>query len=397
MSQEHVSLSPVELLDCEARPFGYDLALTLNFRKPQRLTNEHHAIAEAMKRNLNQLSASPHWDDQKSLEAIDNFYRANDLQALQNEQGSVRINSNIASWLGRTSCHNVARFAVWNTDRHIQLQEALIRDHEHLADDTITRTEQLINLGLFPDIALSRVEQAIGAYGVLHAMDSFEAGARQANGYCTSRIMAIANNYEFRDTMEHPSSEMYSVVFHESLHATGMHANGGFMTGIESAGIHYLLEEAFVEHSTQVARDQLQPDMDVIHPDRRRKIGMDTIYYQEREILAHLTSGNAATIPADLLAATFFSPHGSRERQEVEWRLNTFLNTVFPTSNGQGLHAFSEQYEASKRNDGHLGVLMELLEINDETSPHLPEEGSGAPIKAPSYVNLDELIDAAAY
>jgi hypothetical protein len=394
MSQEVKTTFPVERLDCVGRPFGYDLATALDFHAPLRLTSEHRVMVDAMRSNLDQLTASDDPYDQESVKTIGAFYQNNDLWALRVERENLRASRDIIAWLGHTSMRNVAQFAIWNTERYNFFQSRLAQDHVAMTNDTLQKTQRLVDLELFPKIALSQIKRAIGAYGTLHAMDSFEAGARQANGYCTPRVIASANNYILPDIMEGMSSEMEGTVFHEYLHGASIQSATGFINGIATEGGHRWLDESFVEHATQVARDRLQPDITVIRPSKRRDIGASNIYPQERTVLAALTSNDAADIPIDLLAAAYFSPLESRERQEVEHRLNSFLSQVIPNSDGHGLHAFSEQYETDHQQGIQTHTLTKLLDAVGVYSDNEVNENSVVPpVDALAYVTIDELID----
>lgn len=395
MSQSVESLSPVDRLNCIGRPFGYDLAAALNFHAPLRLTNEQRAIAENMKARINELSKSDSAFDRTSLEEIGDHYRKNDLWALREEHQSLRVSRDIVGWLGRASCRSIAQFAVWNTERHDLLQASYKRDHQYMIEDTLGKIERLIDLGLFPKRARQSIEQAIGAYGVVRAMDSFEAGARQADGICTPEIITIANNYMLPDIMEGISPDMQGVYFHEYLHGAGMQSASGFMEGIATNGVHRWLEESFVEHATQVARDEFQPDATVVHPAKRREIGAGSVYYQERQILASLTSDNLAGIPIDLLATAFFSSRDSRERHEVERRLNTFFETILPGSEEQGIDTFSQLYEESRHDIERAHLFSKLIGTIEESARYSLShtESSETLSEAQQYFTIDELIN----
>ncbi len=353
--------APSDLLDCDARVFGAAVVETFGVQRAGDAVNTKETREEIkqLRESAKILVTSENSVYKSAVNYLNATFAINDGEVASRELKTKYVQGkDVLAWLQKSSYKDIALFAEWNVNRQAAFQRAIVQDQPVLDADTIERTERMIDLGVFPKRALTRVEKSLGSFGVFYAMDSFEQGSQQAAGYCDNNMMAIANLYENKADLSGITPGMFNTAFHERLHGTGR-PKGAFFTGVTKKKTMRWLEESTVEHATVVSGNVADPQVHTFMAADRMHDVSPGAYQNERILLGDLQQQDKADIPLDLLYEAFFSSGYSKSRREVEARLSRFFETVYPELGNSALYLFSENYEKAYHRNKSDDVLYE--------------------------------------
>lgn len=325
--------------------------------------NMHDArhAADRLSMSARQLLASTHKADIEAAHGIQQTFLANDFSAFRHtfELDEKPGQRHILDWLAQASLRDMVTFGTFNTDRLTTFQRRLDSDFDLFRHRTMQKVTGLTDISLFPDTAKPLFEQTLDTYGAFTALDSFESGGKQVDGFCDDETLAIANLYTRREDFCGLNRRLFNVIFHETLHGVGN--SRGFFFGIDTPHDYLRLpEEAFVSHAEAVADsptleeatiDRREPH--IINPaDRYPGIGA---YADEREFFALVLGHPAeAPLPIDAVADAYFSarePSGKHSRRR---QLEQHMGRYF--SGEARFFAAMDQYE-------QVGTHIERTEL----------------------------------
>lgn len=310
-----------------------------------------------------------HSHDPASIETVDSinwYFQQNDLDAAHDhlkDKVTRPLGGAILTWLANAPEEDVVTFSHFNTDRLRQHQHQLHLDQTRLQSDTVHRAESLVEQGVFPRSSIGLFLGAMSRYGQLRAIDSFESGGKQVDGYCTDDTIAISNLYFHKADFTFPTLHMKDTIFHEYLHGAGR--DRGFFFGIHTKHHHLrILEEAFVTHATTLAMMQLDTPEEMrspnlINPDERyADLGP---YKVERQLFAlALKNFGNNPIPFDFVADTYFSSPesdgGQRKRKELERRIGKFFGSV------EAFYRVADTYETTLGRTDRQQFLQQTIQ-----------------------------------
>ncbi|MDB5187102.1 MAG: hypothetical protein JWM07_574 [Candidatus Saccharibacteria bacterium] len=349
MNESYKDLSPVELLDCRAKPFGY--AIKDAYVASGAPDNDLNVLAKAsdLRKRVSALVNDESPAFRNAVRNANVMYAGTDKLSADNPwYDHDNMPHGTLQWLATASDTEVVQFALWNTSRQIKFQTKLSKQQPMLEAETIRKTKSLIDMNVFPKNAADHVRVSIGHYGTILAMDAFESGLESTNGYTNDRIIALANNYDLPWDMDGINQEMISTTFHEYLHGTKMGGAGTFMNGLTSGNeIPFrILEEPYVTHATEITRDPRLPQPEVINPYERYNGNIAT-YVSERHLLSIICAEDAANIPIDLLSEAYFDQLNSNARRTLEKKLKKFFTEIDDNHNDDALYEFANGYEAT--------------------------------------------------
>lgn len=349
-------------LDCDGQPFGHEIAFEMS--EGTGVNPRTLAMVALLRTKVTTLLESPHETDQQTAQRINTAFRINDQLEFNKAVAGERAigERHILEWLAGVDDATFIKLAQWNVERQRSLQAQLAEDSKELVDLSLEKTIRLINLGLFPADALRRVRLAAKVYAPFQAMDSFEQGAKGANGYFDAHTITLANMYALATEQFGISVDIEHTTFHELLHGAGEVSGGGFFFNQSSALYSRILEEAFVTHSTEVARNK-RSDPQIATIDPMERIGGATFTYgEERQAMALLSATDMANIPPDLWAAAFFSRGDSRARQELIAKLRSAFALLDPDP--LAFETLNQSYEMAwiAQNDMERARLLADLE-----------------------------------
>lgn len=348
MNKSYKDLSPVDLLDCRARPFGY--AIKDAHAASANPDDDPSILAKAgdLKSRVSILIDDESPASRNAVRNANTMYSGTDKLSTDNPwYDQENMPKGVLQWLATASNSEVVQFALWNTSHQAKFQAKLSKQQPMLEAETIRKTKSLIDMNVFPKNAAEHVRVSIGHYGTILAMDAFESGLESTNGYANDRIIALANNYDLPWDMDGMSQEMISTAFHEYLHGTKMGGAGTFMQGLTSGnGIPFrILEEPFVTHATEIARDPRLPQSEIMNPYERYNKNIAT-YVSERHLLSVICAEDAANIPIDLLSEAYFDQPDSNARRILQKKLKKFFTENDDSHNDDALFEFAKGYEA---------------------------------------------------
>ncbi len=293
---------------------------------------------------LLELSASKDREDQTVTRSINRNFGRNDYRLAYRDLNPILdqpLDKQVVEWLADASDHDVMLFCRWSLERTAHLTRALGRDQRSLTSHVLDKTEQLVDIGLFPRHAVEVTDRAARRY-TFKGMDAFHSGGGQRIGFCDEHVIGLANLYHDRSNFQVPSSELKQVLFHEDMHAAGR--DRGFFWGIsQQLPVLRIIEEAFVEHATEVAYTRFFKQPHIIDPRRRINLFSMTLntYVAERTFLD--TICDYARIPVEHLGEAYFSPRGDekgeRLRADIERKIGKFFGGT------EHFFAFVDEYE----------------------------------------------------
>lgn len=341
------SVSPSRLLNCQDKPFGLAVVEALwQEGDATELCPEARDHIKDLKMSVRALVGAKDKRSQDAAQSINDVFEANDsASAAAILRTKYRPKADVLGWIQKSSYRDIAQLAMFNVQRYAELQEALTLQMPYFNEETLTLTDRLINLNVFPQEARQRMERLIDTGDSFHAMDSFEAGAMGARAYCTSTHIGIGNLFA-SDDMTGVSSDMMGTVFHEREHEIGEKQNVGFFHGINKGAKHRWLEESTVTHASLVAINTKAPQPTVLFPADRRYEGA-TSYSDIRTVWSDISEPDAANIPVDLWYEGFFSDKYSVPRGDIESRLSRFFQSISDTDDEHALYEFSAAYETA--------------------------------------------------
>jgi hypothetical protein len=318
------------LLDCDGLPFGHEIAFKMS--EGMGMNPRTLAVVALLRARVTTLLESPNETDQQTVQQISAAFRINDqFEFNKAVTGEHAIGERpVLEWLAGVDDATFIKLAQWNVERQRSLQAQLVEDSPELVDLSLEKTIKLINLGLFPADALRRVRLAAKIYAPFQAMDSFEQAAKNATGLFNSYTIRLANLYAIATEQFGISVDLEETTFHELLHGAGEVSGGGFRFNQSSALYSRILEEAFVTHSTEVARSK-RADPQIAAIDPAERIGYASFTYsEERRAMALLSATDIANVPPDLWAAAFFSNEDSQARRKLMAKLRGAFTLLDP-------------------------------------------------------------------
>lgn len=287
-------------------------------------------------------------DDNECISAIDRYFKKNDYQIAKhtlNDNLDIPLRHNIVEWISEASDYDIESFCTWSLQRTVQLSRSLLRDKNILVDHTLSKTEELTKIGLFPPIALPVIRSATDRY-YLQGIDSFHSGGSHCIAFCGQHRIGVANLYNNASSLTGPSKSMYRTLFHEYIHGGGN--DRGFFKGITDQNYVRIIEEAFVEHATVVAHTPFVKQPRIIHPKKRLHTldASNSTYATERTFLA--VTCDHTDISVEHLSEAYFTPRGDergeRLRTDIERKIGKFFGSR------EGFYQFVNAYETSESN-----------------------------------------------
>lgn len=315
--------------------------------------------------NTMRLRASKHANDIEAVRSINNNFLVYDHTLATrklNHQLCEPIGKDILEWMTHAPSNDIEMFCRWSLMRTRQLTRALHRDQPDFINLTMDKAEDLVKHGLFPPLAVPVIDAATRRYQV-QGMDSFFRGGKNAAGFCTDDIIAMANRYTSPKYLHGATGAMKKTMFHEYLHGAGR--DRGFFWGISTRlPVARILEEAFVEHSSVVAFSKfLTKRPNVVDPAKRFGVwNHNSGYRQERTFLSTLLTHTE--IPLEQMSEAYFRPRGDHRgeqlRDDIERKIGAFFGTRYI------FFDFMKEYEMTVRKD-----RSDLLQrkITDLTKP----------------------------
>lgn len=375
---------PVDLLNCYGKPFGHMVVDTVgpDFNENAPLTKEAKQEIRALKVGVKAILASD--DSLYSTAAaciIDTFSENDGYSAGKALNTKYYPGRNILAWIGKSSYREVAEFALWNVARYDELQRSFVRDQDEFDEDTLTKTDKLIDYNIFPKTARRHMEAVISRYGIFKAMDSFESGAIGGIGYCSDSHMSLSNLYAASTEMDVMFPNMAGTIFHERLHGLGK-LDRGFFEGIYHKRRRRWPEEPVVSHAQVVSTNRKKPEPFTLSP-FDRGADLPTGYFLEKCFNAEVSSQEGASIPADLWYEGLFSARYSSSRKDIESRLDSYFQSIDPKNNPNAFDEFTDEYERDFcQRRGHEVIDRMLSRIHesrgkiDEFEDLVPESGA---------------------
>lgn len=305
-------------------------------------------------------------DDNKGFETIGRYFNRNDFHVAEADLGNdldVPLGVNIVEWISEASDTDIERFCVWSLERTLQLSRSLLRDKRELADHTLSKTDDLVEMGVFPPIAKPVIRAATERY-YLQGIDAFHSGGMHRIAFCDTHRIGSSNLYSNRRDMTNVSKGMLRTLFHEYVHGGG--SDRGFFEGITEKRYVRIIEEAFVEHATVVAHSHIVKQPRIIHPKKRLLSIQETsgTYIPERTFLA--VSCEQTGISIEQLSEAYFSPRGDERgeklRHEIERKIGKFFGSK---KNFYDFIDYYEQLDNVKREGFVRGTLRQLLKHRD--------------------------------
>lgn len=299
----------------------------------------------ALRGNTKTLLESTEHDDLAAIGRINEYFARNDYRLASYELGLSLdrpfSRQHIVEWLATATDEDVKLFCRWSLERTLDLTKALRRDRQQLDVHTLEKTEKLANIGLFPRFAVAVTDRAMRSY-VLQGMDAFHSGGIPCVGFCTDHVIGLANLYVNRKELLTPSREMKQVAFHENMHAAGR--DRGFFWGISTPlPMLRVVEEAFVEHATDVAHSRVFKQPHIIDPKQRQHIfkAYQGPYLPERTFLA--TVCDQTRISAEQLGEAYFRPRGDERGEWLREGIERKIGQCF--GGKEHFFAFVRDYE----------------------------------------------------
>lgn len=295
------------------------------------------------------------------LAGIDsNFFDLDHTAYTSDQPNGLQVGRLLTRHLARGNREQIVGFAIWYQGRVQRLGEQLAKDQPLLAQDTLARTERLINDGLFPKTALNLMNKATGWASDITPIGSVEQVANNHSGYCGRDGIGLANLYTLPIFPAHIGPGFKQTAFHEHLHAIG-HISGerrGLFWGLtERAHPHFnrWLEEAYV---SQVAYE-------VIIPATRANMlkSLANPGPVEEQFLKVVL--DASPVPLDLadLSAAHFSGRqpNTKARLHVARGLGAAVNTLFPRYENEAWQRINQNYAVPERRIDRGKYLASLL------------------------------------
>jgi|GEM_PF-4748319 len=352
----------------------------------QEMSFETHASAYRLKSNVSHLLESQHPEDKSAVTNIARRFLARDallaVASLETPRHPISVdeNFNIIQWLADASYTEIAQFSLWHKRHLDNLQQQLNKDQPQLQASTAQRVEDLVDSSILPRSACKQYDDTFRHYGFFKAIDTFEAGAKNVDGYTTDTHIAIPNIY----SGDQPDTYLNEVVFHEYTHGVGFNEGQGFMYGAWTHPIVMRwLEEHTVAHLTAVSSKSAGPNHDqalphVYNPFVRQDRSFHP-YPMESLFFATLAEQLEEGIPADLLAHAYMTPwstnEGLRLRRELEQRL------VRAVGSQALLFDISDAYEAATKQDRD----RLLLDYIDDATALIEDKPANSAVGIISY------------
>ena len=329
----------------DALPFGHELVSILDGSSlgskdvQTSITTQLNALRQA----VHALTISTDPDQQLIARSINTRFEADRRDDLPSMRLQLGKKKSILPWLASAKDMDLIEFGIWNVEANTQQQQALDVVTPQLRSDSRERLDLLIGLGIVPKKARAALSLAHRLVSSLTAIDSFEAGGMQCNGYFDddTKPLRIAHSNQFADRFCHTgvSANMCSTNFHEDLHASSHVVSAGFRSM-------RILDECVVSHLTAVA-ESAGSEPEVMVPADRMFGGLGA-YGSIRECIGMLASHATTAITIEAIGAAFFSDGaavgGIKERVLEQLDHNT--RELLPAFHVSGLRGLASAYEA---------------------------------------------------
>lgn len=330
-----------EFLQASARTEEYSIGANLVKLAPSRAYTIH-GIHDLRRRSSNLIDDGDN-DDKRLIKAVHQTFRRNDFDVARSDLDDtldISLHTKVIEWIGDASDYDIERFCLWSLKRTNELSRSLLRDKKELIEHTLDKTEELVDIGLFPPIAQPVIRDATKRY-YLQGLDTFHGEGMYRIAFCDDHRIGVSNLYTNRRDMTTVSKDMQRTLFHEYIHGGGN--DRGFFDGITDRRYVRIMEEAFVEHATVVAHSHIVKQPRVIHPKRRMFPFQESsgTYQPERTFLA--VACDHTGIAIEHLSEAYFSPRGDERGERLRFDIDRKIGKFFGSR--EKFYHFVDTYE----------------------------------------------------
>ncbi len=349
-----------ERLGCDDRVFLLDV-VTAYETDGHEIGSATTLAVQGLKSALSEMRLSDDPYVRDKLDDIDaNFMDRDDMAYCDEQPQGLMVGRRLTKRLQRANRQQIVDFGLWYQARVRQLGDQLAEDQPLLAEDAITRTDGLVDQGIFPKSARDLMRKSTVWAGTFEPIGSVEQEANNHDGYCYEDGIGISNLYMAPVFPAVIGLQMKQTTFHEYLHGIGhlgTNRRGLFfgLTGRLHSNYNRWLEEGYVAMASYEAVKQ------AARPSALSLVSQP--YPAERQFLN--LAMHAAPQPVDLSdisAAHFSGRHPTaKARLYVAQNLSSGLNDIFPEYQNDAWQEINKAYEAKARRQDRQAYISDLL------------------------------------